>query len=172
MKALIIATEGFEDSELFYPKYRLEEAGIEVDIANYNRDPMKGKYGYVFKANVVFDDVAAEEYGILIIPGGKSPEYIRNDEMVQRIAKHFVDKKKVIGAICHGGQVLISVNGVKGKKVTSWKGIKDDMIAAGGRFEDKEVVVDGNLVTSRCPADLPAFMREIVKLIGKRKSKR
>ncbi len=168
MKALIIATDEFEDLELFYPYFRLKEEGIEVHIAS-NKKIIVGKHGYKVKADLLFKEVDPEKYDILIIPGGKSPERIRILEDVIRITHHLIKEKKIIAAICHGPQILISAGAVKNRKMTSWKGIRDDLMAAGAEYIDREVVVDENIITSRMPSDLPAFCREILNKIKEKK---
>ncbi len=166
LKILIITGEGFEDLELLYPYHRLKEEGYEVIIAS-NKELLKGKYGMIVKPDIMFKDINPEEFDAFVIPGGKGPERIRIDENALRIAKHFVEKNKPVAFICHGVQVLISIRAVKGRKATCWYGVKDDLIVAGGEFIDKEVVVDGNFVSSRHPGDLYAWMREFVKLLRK-----
>ncbi|RLI86628.1 MAG: peptidase [Archaeoglobales archaeon] len=162
-KVLFLIEDGFEDLELFYPMYRLMEEGFEVVIASSSPNEKVGKYGYRIKPHKTFDDVKPEEYSALVIPGGKSPERVRINEKAVSITKHFVNENKVIAAICHGPQLLISAGAVKDKKLTCWIGIRDDVMAAGGIYEDRVVVVDGNLITSRMPSDLPAFCRELVE---------
>jgi len=165
MKALIISADDFEDSELLYPYYRLKEEGVEVFVASFGEGRIRGKHGYSRKVDFFLGDVDPDEYDILILPGGKAPERLRLYKHALRIAEHFFEKNKPVAAICHGQQILMSAGLIKGKRATSWAGIKDDLIAAGAQFENTEVVVDGNLITSRQPKDLPAFMREIVKKI-------
>ncbi len=165
MKALIISADDFEDSELLYPYYRLKEEGVEVKLASFGEGRIRGKHGYSRKVDFFLGDVDPDEYDILILPGGKAPERLRLHKHALRIAKHFFEKDKPVAAICHGQQILISAGLIKGKRATSWGGIRDDLIAAGAQFENEEVVVDGNLITSRQPKDLPAFMREIVRKI-------
>jgi protease I len=165
MKALILTADGFEDSELIYPYYRLKEEGFEVDIAGPKACLLTGKYGYTFRADKSFANVLSGEYDVLILPGGRGPEVVRLDDNALNVTREMFRANKVIGSICHGAQVLISAGLVKGRDITSWKGIRDDLKAAGALFEDRDVVVDGNLVTSRCPDDLPAFCREVMGII-------
>jgi protease I len=165
MKALIISADDFEDSELLYPYYRLKEEGVGVSVASFGEGRIKGKHGYSRKVDLFLGDVDPDEYDILILPGGRAPERLRLHKDTLRIAKHFFEKNKPVAAICHGQQILISAGLIKGKKATSWGGIRDDLIAAGAKYKNEEVVVDGNLITSRQPKDLPAFMREIVRKI-------
>ncbi|MHA1590090.1 MAG: type 1 glutamine amidotransferase domain-containing protein [Candidatus Njordarchaeales archaeon] len=163
-KILILSADGFEDVELLYPYHRLREEGFEVHIAS-NKDEIVGKHGYKVKVDKKFEEVNPNEYDALVLPGGKAPERVRLDENAIKIVKHFFEEKKPVAAICHGPQVLISAGVIKGRKLTSWYGIRDDVKIAGGKWIDKEVVVDENLVTSRHPGDLYAWMREFVKLL-------
>ncbi len=165
MKALIISADTFEDTELLVPYYRLREEGIEVDIASVKRGTITGKHGYVVQANMSLKDVDPDDYGILILPGGKAPATVRKDKNAVAIAQHFFDKNKPVAAVCHGPQTLITAGLLDGRRATSYKSVAQEMKDAGALYEDREVVVDGNLVTSRQPSDLPAFMREIMKKI-------
>ena len=165
MKGLILAEDGFEDLELFYPYHRLKEEGVEMIIAS-SKDELTGKRGYGIKTNLKYEDVNPSEYDLLVIPGGKSPERVRLNEDALRIVKHFFTENKPVAIICHGVQVLISLGVVKGRKIACWYGVKDDLIAAGGEFVDG-VAIDGNLVSARFPNDLWLWMREFVKIIKK-----
>jgi protease I len=165
MKALMISADNFEDSELFVPYYRLKEEGIEVDIASMKRGRIKGKHGYEIEVSKTFEEVDPEEYHLLILPGGKAPEAIRRERTAVGIARLFFRENKPVSAICHGPQLLITAGLLKGKHATCYKSVAPEMKEAGALYEDREVVVDGNLVTSRQPSDLPAFMRETMKMI-------
>jgi protease I len=165
MKAIILTADGVEDTELLYPYYRLQEAGIAVDVAAPARGSVTGKHGYALEANLAFADVDADAYDLLVIPGGRGPEKVRLDDKAVAVARRMLESGKVVAAICHGGQVLISAGVLKGKRATCWMGIRDDLKAAGAKYADEEVVVDGKLITSRCPSDLPAFCREILKAL-------
>lgn len=167
MKALIISAENFEDTELLVPYYRLKEEGIEVDISSINKGKIKGKHGYEVDANKSLKDINPDDYHILILPGGRAPEAIRKEKEAMNIARHFFEKNKPVAAICHGPQILISAGLLKGRHATCYKTVSDELKASGAIYEDKEVVVDENLITSRQPSDLPAFVREIMKKIGK-----
>lgn len=129
------------------------------------RGPITGKQGYEINADIAFKDVNPADYDILVISGGKGPEKMRLDKDALEIVKHFFRENKPVAAICHGPQVLVSAGVIKGRKATCWIGIRDDIIAAGAFYEDNEVVVDGNLVSSRNPGDLFAFGREMIKLL-------
>ncbi|MFP4654497.1 MAG: type 1 glutamine amidotransferase domain-containing protein [Methanohalobium sp.] len=167
MKALILSADNFEDLELFYPLNRFKEAGVDVKIASMEKGIITGKHGYPANVDLTFNDVNPEDYDILVISGGKAPEKVRLDEKALEITKHFFDRNKPVAAICHGVQVLISAGVAKGRKATCYIGVRDDLKVAGADYEDNEVVVDGNLITSRNPNDLYAFGREIVKMIKK-----
>lgn len=129
------------------------------------KGPIKGKHGYEIEADIAFKDVNPADYDILVISGGKGPEKIRLDKDALEIARHFFKENKPVAAICHGPQVLVSAGVIKGRKATCWIGIRDDLIAAGALYKDNEVVVDGNFISSRSPADLYAFGREMIKLL-------
>ena len=168
MKALIISADNFEDTELLVPYYRLKEEGIEVDVASIKKGTIKGKHGYEVQADKALKEVDPSDYSILILPGGKAPETVRKDKNAVEIAKHFFQKNKPVSAICHGPQTLITAGLMTGRHATSYKSVAQEMKDSGALYEDKEVVVDGNLITSRQPSDLPAFMREIMKVIRKK----
>ena len=165
MKALIISADNFEDSELLVPYYRLKEEGIEVDISSMKKGTIKGKHGYEVHVDKTLQEVSPDDYDILILPGGKAPDVIRKEKAAVEIAKHFFQKNKPVSAICHGPQTLITAGLLRGRHATCYKTVAQEMRDAGAMYEDKEVVVDGNLVTSRQPADLPAFLREMMKLL-------
>jgi protease I len=165
MKALIISADNFEDTELLVPYYRLKEEGLQVDIASLKKGTIKGKHGYEVEANKTLQEIKPDEYDILILPGGKAPETVRKDRDAVEIAKNFFEKNKPVSAICHGPQTLITAGLLRGRHATCYKSVAPEMKDAGALYEDKEVVVDGNLITSRQPSDLPAFMREIMKVV-------
>jgi protease I len=164
-RALILLADGFEDSEFLYPFYRFQEANIPVDVAGPARGTCTGKHGYTFDANLSFEQVNHANYTVLIIPGGKASEEIRLQDKAVALTREMVNSGRIVGAVCHGAQLLISAGVLKQRKATCWKGIRDDLIAAGADYLDREVVVDDRLVTSRCPQDLPAFCREILALL-------
>lgn len=165
MKALILAAEGFEDSELQFPMYRLKEEGAEVDVAAPETGKIQGKHGYTVTPNRTLDEVSADGYDALILPGGKAPETYRLNENAVAVTKKMLEAGKPVASICHGAQMLVSTGALKGRKATCYVGVRDDVKAAGGEYSDAEVVVDGKLITSRHPGDLPAFMRELMKAL-------
>jgi protease I len=167
MKALIISADHFEDSELLYPYYRLQEAGLEVDVASIARGRIHGKHGYEVDVDKALQDVEPNDYDLLVLPGGKAPATLRKEHAAVSIALDFMRRNKPVAAICHGPQILITAGGLQGRHATCYPSVAPEMTEAGALYEDREVVVDGMLVTSRQPADLPAFMRETLKLLGK-----
>ncbi|HID43144.1 MAG TPA: type 1 glutamine amidotransferase [Archaeoglobaceae archaeon] len=162
-KILFLVEDDFEDLEMFYPYYRLIEEGYEVTVASTSLDEKKGKHGYMIKPDKEFSKINPADFDAVVIPGGKSPERVRLSKDAVSIVRHFIENNKPVAAICHGPQLLISAQGLGGRKVTCWKGIRDDVIVAGADYVDREVIVDRNLVTSRMPDDLPAFCRELIK---------
>ena len=167
MKALFISADNFEDTELLVPYYRLKEEGISVDIASMKRGAFKGKHGYEVEAVKALDEIKPDDYDILVLPGGKAPEAVRKEKRALDIARYFFDKNKPVAAICHGPQTLISAGLMRGRHATCYKSVAPEMKDAGAIYEDAEVVVDGNLITSRQPSDLPVFMKEMMKIIKK-----
>jgi protease I len=165
MKALIISADGYEDSELLVPYYRLLEEGIATDIASMAKGGIKGKHGYEVEAVKTLADIAPDDYDILVLPGGRAPAAVRKERTALEIAKDFFRKGKPVAAICHGPQILMSAGLLKGRHATCYRTVADELKASGALYEDKPVVVDGSLVTSRQPSDLPAFMREVMKMV-------
>jgi protease I len=170
MKAVILTADKFEDMEVLYPYFRLREEGVEVHIAAPKIATIGGEHGYSLKPDKRIDDVNPDDYDLLIIPGGfpdGAPATVRTHPKAIEITRSFFAKKKPVASICHGPWTLASAGVVKGRHLTSFwhDGVPEDIKAAGGIYEDKEVVVDGNLVTSRWPPDLPAFMDAVMKLV-------
>ena len=172
MKALVISADNFEDTELLVPYYRLQEERIDADVASIRKGTIKGKHGYEVTVTKTLAEVNPEEYDILVLPGGKAPEAIRKQKKAVEIVQHFFQKNKPVSAICHGPQTLITAGLLKGRHATCYRTVAEEMKAAGAIYEDRDVVVDGNLVTSRQPSDLPAFMRETLKIVKRTKDAR
>lgn len=163
-KILMITGKDYDDSEVLYPYYRLVEEGYTVDVASVERGEVSGKYHFKIDANLSFDEVNPDEYIALILPGGKAPEKLRLIDKVCIIVREFEKAGKPMAAICHGQQILISADVLKGKNATCYPGIRDDIKNAGAIYEDNKVVVCNNLVTSRRPEDLPYFMKTFLSL--------
>lgn len=166
MRALIISADHFEDSELLFPFYRLQEEGVDVYTTSIARGKINGKHGYEVAVDIAVRDVDPNNYDFLVLPGGKAPTKLRKDPAVIAIAQDFMRRNKPVAAICHGPQILISAGVLQGRRATCYHSVAEELQGAGALYEDTEVVVDDKLVTSRQPSDLPAFMREIVKLLG------
>jgi protease I len=169
MKALIISADNFEDTELLVPYYRWKEEGIHVDVASMKKGKIKGKHGYEVEVDKTLGEVDPGDYDLLFLPGGRAPEAVRKEGKALEIARDFFKKNKPVAAICHGPQTLISAGLMKGRRATCYRTVSTEMKEAGALYEDKEVVVDGNLVTSRQPSDLPAFLREVMVMIRAKK---
>ncbi len=165
-RVLIFVDEGYEDLEFWYPKIRLEEAGAVVDVASHERGTFKGKHGLTARADLSYGEIDASAYDALVIPGGYAPDRIRRAPTAIAIVKDMARGHKPIAAICHGPQVLISAGVLRGKKATCFMSIRDDVANAGAQYVDDEVVVDGGVITSRTPEDLPAFCRAIIAALG------
>lgn len=161
MKALIISADLFEDSELKIPYQSLRELGIDVDIASIKKGAIIGKHGFNVYATMTLDEVDPKQYDLLILPGGKSPSVIRKEKKALEIAKYFFDHDKLIAAICHGPQILISAGLMDGRVTTGYQSIAKELEDAGAIYKDEKVVIDKNLITSRQPSDLNAFMEAI-----------
>ncbi|WP_055105141.1 type 1 glutamine amidotransferase domain-containing protein [Paenibacillus ihumii] len=166
-KVAFLLANGFEDSEMQVPYDEVKKAGHEADIIGLKAgETLKGKQGKAeYKAEKAISDVRAADYDAVIIPGGSSPENLRLHEGILQFVKEANEAKKPIAAICHGPQILISADLLKGRTITCYPPLKDDMINAGADYKDQEVVVDGNFITSRTPEDEPAFVREILQVL-------
>lgn len=163
-RIIALVDEDFEDLELWVPVMRLREEGAEVVLTGKEKGKTyHGKYGVPAEAEAGFSDITPEDFDGILVPGGWAPDKLRRFDEVIDMVKHMDANKKVIGQICHAGWVLISADVLQGKKVTSTPGIKDDMKNAGSVWSDEPVVVDGHLISSRRPPDIPEYGRELVK---------
>ena len=164
---LLLIENGFRDEEAIYPYYRFKEAGYDVKTVGPEKGrEYTGKFGVVLKSDLSSSQAVLDDVIAVIIPGGFAPDKMRINKDMVDIVKNAYLEGKVVAAICHGGWMLAESDIVRGKKVTGYKAIATDLKNAGGEYIDSEVVVDGNLVTSRTPDDLPAFCISILKLIG------
>jgi len=163
-KIAVLVEDAYQELEVWYPYLRLKEAGHEVYAIGTGRSKVyRSKHGYEIREDLSIAEAAKRDFDAVIIPGGYAPDILRRYDEVNAFVRTLFEKGKVVASICHGGWVLISAGILKGRTATSFFAIKDDMVNAGARFVDKEVAVDGNLITSRKPEDLPAFMREVLK---------
>jgi protease I len=165
-KIAILVADFYDDNELYYPYYRLQEAGFEVHlIGALKGQGYKSKHGVLATSDLAAKDANPADYDGLVIPGGFSPDYMRRSSDIVSFARAIADAKKPIAAICHGPWLMASVCNLKGRRLTSYFSIKDDLVHAGAIYVDAPVVVDGNYVTSRTPKDLPVFLPAFIKLI-------
>jgi protease I len=171
-KVAILAEDLYEDTELWYPYYRLLEAGAEVKIVGSGRaESFKSKHDFPVVADLSIEKTSAAEFDAVVIPGGYSPDLMRRKPAMVDFVREMDKAGKPVAAICHAGWMLVSAGIVKGRRATSFFSIKDDMVAAGARYEDEAVVVDGNLITSRRPADLPKFVPAIIDALVRTRSR-
>src|SRR5438067_847825 len=152
-RILILVEQAYEDLELWYPKLRLEEEGMETVVAGPERTLYSGKHGYPCRPDRTLNEVRASDFDALVIPGGWAPDRLRRLPVVLDLVREFDHAAKPIAMICHAGWVPISARILKGRRVTGVAAIRDDLENAGARFVDESVVVDGNLISSRTPAD-------------------
>lgn len=168
MKRVCILAENFyEEMELWYPYYRLQEAGAQVDLVGTAAGAVyHGKHGYPVKAEKASADVKASDYSLIVIPGGYSPDHMRRCAATVSLVKDADRLKLPIAAICHGGWMQASCCDLKGRRMTSFMSIKDDLVNAGAVWVDEAVVVDGHLISSRTPKDLVPFTQALLKALG------
>ena len=165
----MIATNGFEDSELMEPRRRLIEAGAKLTLASLDTEEIEGDKGEArIKPDLAIDEVDAGDYDALLLPGGtKNPDHLRTNEKVVATVREFAETGKPVAAICHGPWLLVEADVVRGRRVTSWPSIRTDLRNAGAEVVDEEAVTDANIVTSRKPEDIPAFVQAFVALVEK-----
>src|SRR5262245_50092593 len=166
-RVAVLVEQKYEELELWYPVYRLREGGCEVVLVGPEAGKTyPSKLGYPAKADAAAANVSADRFHAVVIPGGFAPDYIRRSEPMLKLVRDAFAARKPVAAICHGPWVFCSVGCLKGRTATGFHSIKDDMVNAGATFVDREVVVDGNVITSRKPDDLPAFVVALLKALG------
>ena len=164
----ILAENMYQEMELWVPYYRLKEEGAEVKVVGAGgAKSYTSKHGYPVSVDVQAEQVKAVEFDAVVVPGGYAPDMMRRHAAMVGLVRDAAQQGKVVAAICHAGWMLVSAGILRGRQATSFFSIKDDLVAAGADWKDAEVVVDGNLITSRKPDDLPAFCRAIVGALGK-----
>ncbi len=172
-RAVILVEQLYQEMEVWYPLYRLREAGCNVTLVGPEAEQTyPSKLGYPARSDKAARDVSADDFDLLIIPGGYAPDNMRRCEPMIRLVSSMAEQGKVVAAICHGPWMLCSTQALKGRKATCFVAIKDDVINAGGKYVDAEVMRDGNLITSRKPDDLPAFMQTVIQAVKEAKPAR
>jgi len=176
-RVAILATHGFEQSELEVPRERLKEQGATVHVVSPESGTIRGweikDWGRPVKVDVKLDNAHADDYDAIVLPGGQiNPDLLRIDEKALAFIRAFYDQKKVVAAVCHAPWLLIETGIIKGRRATSYKSIKIDVVNAGAKWEDREVVVDEGIITSRNPGDLEAFSKKIIEEIAEGKHDR
>jgi len=170
MKVAVLVEDKYQVLEVWYPYLRLREAGIEtVMVGTGKKKQYLSKEGYPAEEELSIKNAKVDDFSGIIIPGGYAPDILRRYSQVNDFVKKMHDKGKLVAAICHGGWVLVSAGILKNKEATAFSAIRDDMVNAGAKFVDKEVVVDANLITSRNPYDLPAFCTKIIQFLKVKK---
>lgn len=169
-RVLIFAGPEYEDLELWYPKLRLTEAGATVTVAGLGEPEYRGKRGYPIRVDGNVEQYKAEDFDVVIIPGGYAPDYFRRSDHLLELVREMDAAGKVVAAICHAGWVPVSAGIVKGRTMTCYHSIRDDVINAGAEYVDRPVVVDGNLISSRFPDDLPAFCQAIIEALSEERA--
>lgn len=166
-RAVVLAENQYEDLELWYPLLRLRGMGMDVRVVGTgSASTYASKHGYPVEVDTTADKVTAKDIDAVVIPGGYAPDRLRRYPAVLKLVREAFDQGKVVAAICHAGWVLVSAGIVKGRKLTSFFAIKDDLVNAGATWLDEEIIQDGNLITSRQPSDLPAFTDAIIAALG------
>ena len=170
-RVLILAADGFEQSELMDPKAALEAAGFETVVASSNAGEIKGwkdkNWGESVPVDALIADMNASDFDALLLPGGQmNPDILRMDEAAVDLVEDFNDAGKPIAAICHGPWMLVEADIVEGRTITSWPSVRTDLTNAGANVVDQEVAIDGNLITSRMPADIPAFSKALIDALA------
>ncbi len=166
-KVAVLVADMYQELEFWYPYLRLKEAGATVVAVGPEAKVYESKLGYPAQAELGAKDVRVEDFDAVVIPGGYAPDYLRRSRELVEFVRGMAQAGKPVAAICHGGWMLCSARVVKGRRVTSVSAIRDDLENAGASWVDEPVVVDGNLITSRVPADLPVFMQAILTALGK-----
>lgn len=167
-RAAVLVEQQYQEMEVWYPVYRLREAGCKVSLVGpEGGQSYPSKLGYPAKSDRGIAECGPDDFDILVIPGGFAPDFMRRSEPMVRLVKKMVEQGKPVGAICHGPWMLCSAGVLKNRKATCFFAIKDDVINAGAKYQDAEVVQDGNLITSRKPDDLPAFVQALIYAAAK-----
>ena len=162
-RVAVLEEDQYQVLEVWYPYLRLREEGMQTVLVGTGKKTYKSKEGYPAEEELEIKKARVDDFDAVVIPGGYAPDILRRYPKVNSFVREMYQKGKVVASICHGGWVLVSAGILKGATATGFSAIKDDMVNAGAKFIDKEIVVDKNLITSRNPYDLPAFCQEIIK---------
>lgn len=165
-RVAILAEDTYEDLELHYPRLRLIESGARVSVLGAGKSSYSSVHGYAAEVDADVNNVTADEFDAVVIPGGMAPDKMRRHRAMVDFVRTLNEQDKLVAWICHAGWMAVSADIVRGRKVTSFSSIRDDMLNAGGEWVDEEVVCDGNLISSRTPDDLPAFCRELLRALS------
>ena len=169
-RVAVLVEQQYQEMEVWYPVYRLREAGCQVTLVGPKAgETFPSKLGYPAKSDKAAADVSANDFDAVVVPGGFAPDFIRRTDAMIRLVSDMAEQGKIVAAICHGPWVLCSTQALKGKKATCFFAIKDDVVNAGAKYVDQEVVRDGNVITSRKPDDLPAFLTTIIQAVKETK---
>jgi protease I len=169
-RVVVLVEQQYQEMEVWYPVYRLREAGCRVTLVGPEAGhTYPSKLGYPAKSDKAAGDVSANDFDAIVIPGGFAPDFLRRSEAILKLVSTMAEQGKVVAAICHGPWVLCSTQALKGRRATCFFAIKDDVINAGASYVDAEVMRDGNVITSRKPDDLPAFMQAIIQAVREAK---
>lgn len=169
-RAAVLVEQMYQEMEVWYPVYRLREAGCKVTLVGPEAGvTYPSKLGYPAKSDKAAKDVSADDFDVLIVPGGFAPDFMRRTEAMVRLVNSMAEQGKTVAAICHGPWMLCSTQALKGRKATAFFAIKDDLQNAGAKYVDAEVIRDGNIITSRKPDDLPAFMQAVLQALREAK---
>jgi protease I len=167
-RVAVLAEDNYEDLELWYPYYRLKEEGAEVRVVGTARaSSFTSKHGYAVRADLAAGEASIGDFDAVVVPGGYAPDLMRRSPEMVAFVRSMHEAGKPVAAICHAGWMLVSAGIARGRRLTSFFSIKDDLIAAGAQWVDEPVVVDGNLITSRFPADLPHFCRALIATLSR-----
>ncbi len=169
-RAAVLVEQQYQEMEVWYPLYRLREAGCKVTLVGPEAgQTYPSKLGYPAKSDRSARDVSADDFDLIVIPGGFAPDFLRRSEAILKLVSTMAEQGKIVAAICHGPWVLCSTQALKGRRATCFFAIKDDVSNAGATYVDAEVIRDGTLITSRKPDDLPAFMQAIIQAVREAK---
>lgn len=166
-RVAILVEDDYNVHEFWYPYYRLQEDGIDVKVVGTGRAPSFASHGYTAKADLSAAEARVEDFDAVVIPGGYAPDKMRQSKEMVAFVRAMDEARKPVASICHAGWMLVSARILQGRRATSYYSIRDDLEAAGAQWSDEAVVVDGNLITSRVPGDLPVFTKTLIEALSR-----